>query len=513
MDPSQKRGKSNKKKRQSDVNAAEDGSASSRQEVVFELNAYDVLFGRTADMVNYQGNVSFRETVGARKEEYMGTGRHQKKDEIARVIVAAIWQKGGRFLRRKDMSNDDRTGADNDAPSAAAWEVVEVKSALQKVKQALRELEPYSSKPEEEDQIDENPSGHTDLNLPTPAASLITQRSAPIGGSCLPSTGGALGLNLTSLTRNTDPLSMLRQQMALASNQHTFHRPFDLDRLTNNSTSMPLDHLSFQPQISPLLFPNNISTALSQPNSLLPAIEEQSNFSQVSEAHRQIFMNQQIIHLQRVQQLQQQRYQQQQLDLLAQRASMLRPVLNPSALSSNGTNHLAWSLAEAQEKEIHLRQRIDELQQLQQPAQPPQQQDHMRIHEISSIQPTVYDMNPENPRSFSTLTPSSFPTLDSGNHAPTETAATVAAATSHVPIKTSAVTSDPRSRPFEEHIARKIQNDNDRKPRAKQGTDQNSASSSSASSSLSSSNSSLIETKVWAYSKPTQPKSKKRSRK
>lgn len=67
---------------------------------VTELNPNDILLGRGAPVINYEGNVRFRELVSTRKTEYVGTGRHQVKDEIARQIVAEIRNRKGRFLQK-----------------------------------------------------------------------------------------------------------------------------------------------------------------------------------------------------------------------------------------------------------------------------------------------------------------------------------------------------------------------------------------------------------------------------
>jgi hypothetical protein len=97
--------------------------------IVTELHPHDVLLGRLAATVNYQGNVRYRQVVRTRKAEYMSTGRHRQKDDIARQVMAAIQLDGGRSL---SLTDEQRSGK-------MTWSIVSEEIALQKVKQALRE--------------------------------------------------------------------------------------------------------------------------------------------------------------------------------------------------------------------------------------------------------------------------------------------------------------------------------------------------------------------------------------
>lgn len=120
----------------------------------------DILLGRGAPIINYEGNVRFRALVSTRKLEYVGSGRHQVKDGIAKSIIDEIGRRKGRFLRRVDNSNVasteassatdcDQTGSDDEKPSVAGrkpkftsnklYQVAEYDVAIEKVKQALRD--------------------------------------------------------------------------------------------------------------------------------------------------------------------------------------------------------------------------------------------------------------------------------------------------------------------------------------------------------------------------------------
>jgi hypothetical protein len=103
--------------------------------IVTELHPHDVLLGRTAAIVNYTGNQRYRQLVRLRKADYMSTGRHRQKDEIARQVMAAIHLDGGRFLRLIESS----PSTDDPSTTEMTWRIVSEDTALQKVKQALRE--------------------------------------------------------------------------------------------------------------------------------------------------------------------------------------------------------------------------------------------------------------------------------------------------------------------------------------------------------------------------------------
>jgi hypothetical protein len=108
---------------------------------VTELHPNDILMGRGAPIINYEGNVRFRELVRTRKVDYVNTTRHQVKDEIARCILQEIKRRDGHFLRRIDSEGElRRLGISEEATKA--WIIVDNDVALEKVKQALRDKDP-----------------------------------------------------------------------------------------------------------------------------------------------------------------------------------------------------------------------------------------------------------------------------------------------------------------------------------------------------------------------------------
>lgn len=107
-----------------------------RAQVVTELNDNDVLLGRGA--VSHKGNVRFRQIVAGRRDEYMSISKRQQKDCIARQVISAVAQQGGRFLKR--IESIEVVG--HVVPvRRVAWTVVDEATVVLKVKQALRERE------------------------------------------------------------------------------------------------------------------------------------------------------------------------------------------------------------------------------------------------------------------------------------------------------------------------------------------------------------------------------------
>ena len=104
--------------------------------VVTTLRSDDVLFGRGSGPNDHEGNIKFRELVGARKEEYMATNHRQTKAKIARSIVDQVLQRNGRFLKKLDASE----GAKHGVPEGVdGYIVVDDDTVMEKAKQALRQ--------------------------------------------------------------------------------------------------------------------------------------------------------------------------------------------------------------------------------------------------------------------------------------------------------------------------------------------------------------------------------------
>lgn len=91
------------------------------------LNSNDVLCGRGSGPNDHVGNVAFRKLVSTRRREYLGTSTRMQKARIAREIADAVWNANppGRFLEKA---------------TETSWNVVPEVKALEKVKQALRQM-------------------------------------------------------------------------------------------------------------------------------------------------------------------------------------------------------------------------------------------------------------------------------------------------------------------------------------------------------------------------------------
>ena len=88
---------------------------------------HDVLMGRGAPVSEHRGNSRLRRLVVDRHGDYVRASSRSGKRAVAMDIVSAVYDGGGRFLRRKGTE----------------WEVVEeTKQVVNKVKQLLRDMGP-----------------------------------------------------------------------------------------------------------------------------------------------------------------------------------------------------------------------------------------------------------------------------------------------------------------------------------------------------------------------------------
>lgn len=95
-----------------DGNTAKDG-----------VTANDVLCGRGGRTNTHDGNVRFRAVVASHQSQYL-IAKKREKEGIARDVVQAIRERGGRFLQKSE---------------SGTWEEVDEKKAILKSSQALRE--------------------------------------------------------------------------------------------------------------------------------------------------------------------------------------------------------------------------------------------------------------------------------------------------------------------------------------------------------------------------------------
>jgi hypothetical protein len=109
----------------------------------------DVLLGRGAPIINYEGNVRFRELVSTRKAEYMSTGRHNVKCKIAEQVIDEIHRRNGKFLRKLGTKQERQVLGI--AEGTKAWVVANSAVIREKVKQALRDKDPEKAQGQDPD--------------------------------------------------------------------------------------------------------------------------------------------------------------------------------------------------------------------------------------------------------------------------------------------------------------------------------------------------------------------------
>jgi hypothetical protein len=122
--------------------------------LITELNPNDVLLGRGALCDRFPGNIQFRALIRNRKDEYCSAHTSNKKI-IAQEIVASVHSTGGRFLCRclkpangADISHEERlhSGVSHVNFHSTTWKIANEGVAIEKVKQALRDMNSDDSK-------------------------------------------------------------------------------------------------------------------------------------------------------------------------------------------------------------------------------------------------------------------------------------------------------------------------------------------------------------------------------
>jgi hypothetical protein len=92
-----------------------------------EIQMFDVISGRGGKSNHHDGNKYYRKLVSERKSDYRSMSNCTKKAEVSKSIFYSIQSKGGRFLIDETTSGDPH------------WREMDVKEALRKISQALRE--------------------------------------------------------------------------------------------------------------------------------------------------------------------------------------------------------------------------------------------------------------------------------------------------------------------------------------------------------------------------------------
>jgi hypothetical protein len=112
--------------------------ADGEHEYVTATGPHDVLLGRGAPFLNYEGNKRFREFVRTKRSSYKLAMSATEKNAIAQEIVDDMARRGGRFLMlANDVAANARMGL---PPDTRLWRVVaDDKAVLFKCKQTLRD--------------------------------------------------------------------------------------------------------------------------------------------------------------------------------------------------------------------------------------------------------------------------------------------------------------------------------------------------------------------------------------
>ena len=115
-------------------------SAPPRPTLVVKLGPNDVLMGRGSLFADYEGNVRLRAVVQDHRDAYAASSKHKDKQQIVRSIIEAVQSLGGRFLRRVELSKEQKKTKDAANPPSHMWSVIdEEKLVIDKVKQLFRD--------------------------------------------------------------------------------------------------------------------------------------------------------------------------------------------------------------------------------------------------------------------------------------------------------------------------------------------------------------------------------------
>jgi hypothetical protein len=106
-----------------------------------EVTTNDVLLGRGAFADRFQGNIKFRTLIRQHKDAYRAAPHHHSKAAIAQQIFNAVHAYHGRFLRKVELVSNGAEQRGAEASGTKQWEIVDNNIALEKVKQALRDID------------------------------------------------------------------------------------------------------------------------------------------------------------------------------------------------------------------------------------------------------------------------------------------------------------------------------------------------------------------------------------
>lgn len=110
-----------------------------------DVGPNDVLMGRGAPFLNYEGNRRFRGFATTLRASYRQADKNRMKSDIATKLYHHVVDSGGRFL--KCVREPEPTQAQNVVSSmkvVKTWREVKAEVALEKCKQTLRDRDPRS---------------------------------------------------------------------------------------------------------------------------------------------------------------------------------------------------------------------------------------------------------------------------------------------------------------------------------------------------------------------------------
>jgi len=113
-------------------------SSTKKNELILAITSNDILCGRGSGPNDHCGNVAFRQIVSTRRSEYLATSTRTEKARISNEILSVVWnlKPPGRFLEKAECSGRNKA----DSTNKPKWNIVSDHKALEKVKQALRQM-------------------------------------------------------------------------------------------------------------------------------------------------------------------------------------------------------------------------------------------------------------------------------------------------------------------------------------------------------------------------------------
>jgi hypothetical protein len=248
--------------------------------LITELNPNDVLLGRGALCDRFPGNIQFRTLIRNRKDEYCSAHTSNKK-VIAQEIVESVHSTGGRFLCRcldpynGGGSHDEKrrhSGVSHVNFHSTTWKIANEGVAIEKVKQALRDMNSDDSKPsskkEPSKKVAADPSRRPTAARPRRAA------QSSFGST---SSEDVKPAAIVGPTEDQSPPSVAGSRSELREEEIALVRGL-LARMANDAPVAPVEHETSgeQPARDQLCdFPSAVAAAQSEPLTELSQVTAQ----------------------------------------------------------------------------------------------------------------------------------------------------------------------------------------------------------------------------------------------